>query len=139
MSTPPGPQDPNAYGATPPPPGGGYGATPPGGGYGGDAAPPPNYYGGGSGTPPTPPPPNHLVWAIISVFLCWPLAIPAIINATQVNSKWALGDVAGAQSASANARKFALWATIAGAIAIVIAIIANIAGFAAMSTTGYTS
>ena len=100
MSTPPGPQEP--YGTS----GDGYGQTPP----------PPSYYGGGGNTPPTPPPPNHLVWAIVSIFLCWPLAIPAIIFSTQVNSKWAQGDQAGAQAASSKARKFALWATIAGVI-----------------------
>ena len=97
-----------------------YGGQQPGEGYG--AAPPPDYYGGG-GNPPTPPPPNHLVWAIISVFLCWPLAIPAIIFSTQVNSKWAQGDVQGAEEASRKAKQFALWATILGIIVIILSVI----------------
>lgn len=105
MSTPSNPQDP-------------YGSQPPSDGYG--QTPPPGYYGGGSSTPPSAPPPNHLVWAIISVFLCWPLAIPAIVFATQVNSKWSQGDVVGAQEASSKARKWALWATIAGIVYIVL-------------------
>jgi heme/copper-type cytochrome/quinol oxidase subunit 2 len=60
------------------------------------------------------------VWAILSVILCWPLAIPAIVFSTQVNSKWAMGDVAGAQDASQKAKKFAMWAAIAGVIGFVL-------------------
>ena len=52
----------------------------------------------------TPPPagagsatvPNYMVPAIISIFCCWPLAIPAIIFAAQVNNKAQAGDIAGA-------------------------------------------
>jgi hypothetical protein len=90
------------YGSTPPPP-------PP---------PPPSSYGQGAvqGTPP----PNYLVWAIITVFLCWPLAIPSIVFSTQVNSKWAVGDVAGAQQASQKAKKFAMAAAIAGIVGFVL-------------------
>jgi hypothetical protein len=61
----------------------------------------------------TPPPsggsatvPNYMVPAIISIFCCWPLAIPAIIFAAQVNGKAAAGDVAGAQDASKKAKMF---------------------------------
>src|SRR6185295_2284123 len=63
-------------------------------------------------TPPPPPAggsatvPNYLVPAIISIFCCWPLAIPAIIFATQVNGKVAAGDIAGAQDASKKAKTF---------------------------------
>jgi hypothetical protein len=63
----------------------------------------------------TPPPaggsatvPNNLVIAIISIFCCWPLAIPAIIFATQVNGKVAAGDIAGAQDASKKAKMFGM-------------------------------
>ncbi|HVS21679.1 MAG TPA: CD225/dispanin family protein [Pyrinomonadaceae bacterium] len=65
-------------------------------------------------TPPAPPTasatvPNYLVWAIVSICGCgWPLAIPAIIFATQVNSKLAAGDIAGAQDASKKAKLFAM-------------------------------
>src|SRR2546428_9191037 len=62
----------------------------------------------------TPPPPtggsatvpNYLVPAIISIFCCWPLAIPAIIFAVQVNNKVTAGDIAGAQDASKKAKMF---------------------------------
>ena len=88
--------------------------------YGSSAPPPPppSPYGapGAQGAPP----PNYLVWAIVAVFLCWPLAIPSIVFSAQVNSKWALGDVAGAQAASAKAKTFAMWATIVGVAAGVL-------------------
>jgi Interferon-induced transmembrane protein len=84
----------------------------------GSAPPPPPPYGaqgvpGATGAPP----PNNLVWGILSTVLCClPLGIPSIVFATQVNTKWAAGDVAGAQDASDKARKFAIWAAIAGII-----------------------
>lgn len=49
--------------------------------------------------------PNYLVFAILSTVLCClPTGIPAIVYASQVNTKLALGDVAGAQAASNNAK-----------------------------------
>ena len=94
------------YGSTPPPP------PPP---------PPPSFgYGGVQGAPP----PNYLVWAILSTVLCClPLGIASIVFSTQVNSKWAMGDVAGAQIASEKAKKFAMWAAIAGVIGIVLYVV----------------
>ncbi len=93
------------YGSTPPPP------PPP---------PPPSSPYGGQGAPAAAPP-NYLVWAILSTVLCClPLGIVSIVFSTQVNSKWALGDVAGAQEASAKAKKFAIWAVIAWAIVAVL-------------------
>ncbi|MBX9244212.1 CD225/dispanin family protein [Actinotalea ferrariae] len=128
MSTPPGPQEPTG-------PESPYGSTPPS--YG--SAPPPPAYGGGGGYQPAgSPPPNYLVWAIISVFLCWPLAIPAIVFSTQVNSKWAQGDAAGAADSSRKAKQFALWATILGGIVIVLYIALAAAGVITAATTGTT-
>ena len=88
------------YGSTPPPP------------------PPPSFgYGGVQGTAP----PNYLVWAILSTVLCClPLGVVSIVFSTQVNSKWAMGDVAGAQAASEKAKKFAIWSAIAAAIVAVV-------------------
>ena len=118
------------YGSTPPPPpppgGGGYdgGSTPPppppGGGYNGGAygAPPP---GGGYGGPPAgPPPANNLVLAILGLLCCWPLGIPAVVFAAQVNGKWNAGDQAGAVEAAGKAKKFALIALVLGVIVLVI-------------------
>ena len=97
-----------------------YGSTPP--------PPPPPPYGayGVQGTPP----PNYLVWAILSTVLCClPLGVASIVFAAQVNSKWAMGDVAGAQAASEKAKKFAIWAAIVGVIlGVVIVILQLMAG-----------
>ena len=89
----------------------------------------------------TPPPaggsatvPNNLVIAIISIFCCWPLAIFAIISATQVNSKLAAGDTAGAQEASAKAKKFSYIAIGIGvAFYLIIGLIYGVAIIAALS------
>src|SRR3989449_7732863 len=84
----------------------------------------------------TPPPPaggaatvpNYLVPAIISIFCCWPLAIPAIIFAAQVNSKVAAGDVAGAQDSSKKAKMFSFIAIGIGIVIILIYVIMMILG-----------
>jgi hypothetical protein len=89
----------------------------------------------------TPPPaggtatvPNNLVLAIISIFCCWPLAIAAIIFATQVNSKLAAGDTAGAQEASAKAKKFSYIAIGVGVVFyLIIGLIYGVAIIAAIS------
>jgi len=91
----------------------------------------------------TPPPPaggsatvpNYLVPAIISIFCCWPLAIPAIIFATQVNGKVAAGDIAGAQDASKKAKMFSYIALGIGILEIIFGIIyvVFIVGIAALS------
>ncbi len=88
------PNDP--YNPGPPPPGGGYAAA------------------GG------PPINNWLVPSILTVFCCWPLAIPAIINATKVNNLQAAGDIAGAQAAADSAKR---WTFIALGAGVVIAIL----------------
>lgn len=87
----------------PPPP-----ATPPtppyggGPGYGGPGGP-----GYGGMNPGGTPPKNWLVESIlVTLFCCLPLGVVGIINASSVNTKWAQGDYAGAQEASANAGKF---------------------------------
>lgn len=127
-NTPP-PPPPGEGGSTPPPPppaGGGYGgATPPpppsGGGYDGGAygAPPPPAGGGYGGAPAGPPPSNNLVLAIISLLCCWPIGIPAIVFAAQVNGKWNGGDQAGAIESAAKAKKFATIALVLGTIATI--------------------
>src|SRR6266576_6815433 len=84
---------------------------------------PPPAAGGGTGTVP-----NYLVPAIISIFCCWPLAIPAIIFATQVNSKLAAGDTAGAEDASKKAKMFAFIAIGLGLLCILIYVIMLVLG-----------
>jgi hypothetical protein len=84
---------------------------------------PPPPPGGGSATVP-----NYLVPAIISIFCCWPLAIPAIIFATQVNSKVAAGDIAGAQDASKKAKMFSFIAIGLGVVLGLIYVIMMVLG-----------
>ena len=90
----------------------------------------------------TPPPaaggsatvPNYLVPAIISIFCCWPLAIAAIIFATQVNGKVAAGDVAGAEDASKKAKLFSFIAIGVGLLFyVVMGLIYGVAIIAALS------
>ena len=72
--------------------------------------------------------PNYLVPVIISIFCCWPLAIPAIIFATQVNGKVAAGDIAGAQDSSKKAKMFSFIAIGIGVVCILIYVIMMILG-----------
>ncbi|MFN2576163.1 MAG: CD225/dispanin family protein [Pyrinomonadaceae bacterium] len=74
--------------------------------------------GGGSATVP-----NYMVPAIISIFCCWPLAIPAIIFAAQVNNKAQAGDIAGAQDASKKAKMFSFIAIGIGVVLILIYVV----------------
>lgn len=98
--------------------------------------PPPPVPLPGSGVVIPPGPPvhvdNYLVFAILSTVLCClPAGIPAIVYASQVNSKLQLGDVAGAQLASKNAK---MWCWISfglffgGAALYAVLIMIGIAG-----------
>ena len=98
----------------PPPPPGNYPPPPPPGAF-----PPP-----GGPVPGDAQPDNNLVWAILSTVLCClPLGIVAIIKSTQVSGLWTSGRYAEAQQAADDAKKFAMWGAIAGAIGIVLYLI----------------
>jgi ABC-type multidrug transport system permease subunit len=78
-------------------------------------------YGYPQGPPPGPPPDNYLVWAILSTVLCClPLGIASIVFSSQVSSKWAMGDYAGAVDSSTKAKQFAMWSAIAYVIVLVL-------------------
>ena len=168
MTTPPGPQDPfgssdDPYGQQPPaqgqqPPAYGqqppaYGQQPPAYGQGGyPSYPQPGGYGGGyggggygggyggGGYNAGPPPQNYLVWAILSTVLCClPLGIVSIVFATQVNSKWAAGDVAGAQDSARKAKNFAIWGAVIGLVVSVVYIIGIFAFGWTTTTTSYST
>ena len=57
---------------------------------------------------------NNMTPSIVAIFFFWPLAIPAIINASKVNPLLQQGDYAGAQAAAAESRKWSKWALIVG-------------------------
>jgi hypothetical protein len=67
--------------------------------YGGYPSPTPQYASGSV--------PNYLTQSIlVTICCCWPLGIPAIVFAAQVNGKLAVGDYAGAVEASNKAKMF---------------------------------
>ena len=86
---------------------------------------------------------NNMTMSIVSIFLFWPLAIPAIINASKVAPLAQQGDIAGAQAAAAESKKWSKLALIIGiigwAIGVVgccgITLLGNAVGSAA--TSGY--
>lgn len=62
--------------------------------------------------------PNYLVFAILTTLLCClPAGIPAIVYASQVNSKLQMGDIAGAQLASKNAKMWC-WISAGAGVAV---------------------
>jgi|SRR5690606_32517492 len=85
------------------------------------------------------PPENYLVWAILcTVLCCLPLGIVSIIKSTEVNKLWALGDYAGAQKASADAKKYATWGAIAAVVVWVIYLLFFVViGVGGAMTNGY--
>ncbi|HLR55638.1 MAG TPA: CD225/dispanin family protein [Actinomycetales bacterium] len=79
------------------------------------------------------PPPNYLVFGILTTLLCClPLGVISIIFATQVNTKWQQGDVAGAQKASSNAKNLAIWSALVGAVAVILTFVLTFAGVIAL-------
>ena len=67
---------------------------------------------------------NYLIPAILStIFCCLPLGVVSIIFATQVNSKVASGDIAGAMEASKKAKMFMFIAVGGGLLSWIIGIV----------------
>ena len=67
---------------------------------------------------------NYLIPAILAtLFCCLPVGVVSIIFATQVNSKLASGDTAGAAEASRKAKMFMFIAVGAGLLVWVICIV----------------
>ena len=86
--------------------------------------------------PPPPKPDNYLLWAVLATLLCClPFGIVAIIFATQVDSKYATGDYAGAQIASGRAK---LWSILsAGSLLLfVVLYLGMIVFFGAVGVLG---
>jgi hypothetical protein len=76
-------------------------------------------------------------WAIATLILCfWPTGIVAVVYASQVGNKLALGDITGAQESSRKA-KIWCWVTFGIGIAWFVIAIAAILLAAAASVTVY--
>jgi hypothetical protein len=63
---------------------------------------------------------NNMTMSIVAIFFFWPLAIPAIINASKVNPALQIGDFATAQQARAESKKWSKLALIVGSCVIVL-------------------
>jgi hypothetical protein len=59
---------------------------------------------------------NNMTMSIVAIFLFWPTAIPAIINASKVNTLLQQGDYAGAQQAAAESKRWSKISLIVGLI-----------------------
>jgi len=99
-------------------------------------------YGAPYGPPGGAPPPNYLVWAILSTVLCClPLGVASIVFSAQVNSKYAAGDLAGAQESARKAKLFAIWSAavtvVLTAIIVALAIVGTISSDSTSGTSGY--
>lgn len=74
-------------------------------------------------------PDNNMVWAILStLFCCLPLGIVSIINAAKVDGLYRAGDYEGAQAAADNAKQYAQYSAICGAVIFVIYFFIGLAG-----------
>ncbi len=93
--------------------------------------PPPGY----SGQQP-PQVDNNMTMSIVAIFLFWPLAIPALISASKVNSLLQTGDVAGAQAASTDSKKWSKLALIVGIVWYAVAIVCCIGYVAVIGSLG---
>jgi hypothetical protein len=82
---------------------------------------------------------NNMTMSIVSIFLFWPLAIPAIINASKVNPLLQQGDYAGAQAAAAESKKWSKLALIIGLIGWAIGIICCIIQFVVLGSLSTTA
>jgi len=62
-----------------------------------------------------PLPKSYLTEAILAtLFCCWPLGIPAIVNASKVESRYNAGDYEGAEEASRQAKNYMQYSFFAG-------------------------
>ena len=91
--------------------------------------PPQQPYGAPHGGYPAQQPDSNLVWGILcAVLCCLPLGIVSIVYASKVSGLWAQGRYAEAQTASANAKKWAIWGAVAGIVVGIIYAIIAVAG-----------
>ena len=76
------------------------------------------------------PPKSWLVESILAtIFCCLPFGIAGIVNAAKVESKFARGDLEGAERASANAKKWTLISAALGVLVVLLAFIGTMLGF----------
>lgn len=72
-------------------------------------------------------PDNYLVWSILGLLCCWPLAIFCIIKSSSVNTLWMQGRYAEAKSAAETAKICNIINVILGIICFVIGFVSGLA------------
>ncbi|MBM0236477.1 CD225/dispanin family protein [Micromonospora sp. ATA32] len=90
-------------------------------------------------TPQSQPINNNMTMSIVAIFFFWPLAIPAIINASKVNPLIQQGDYAGAQAAAAESKKWSKLALIIGIAVWAVSLLCCILGGAGAIMSGNSS
>lgn len=93
------------------------------------------------GLPPAGAPPNNnlVLGILVTIFCCLPFGIVSIVKATQVSGLWAQGRPDLAQAAADDAKKWAMWGAIAGAVVAVLYIIfVVVLGAFSFSTSSYS-
>jgi hypothetical protein len=80
-----------------------------------------------------------MTMSIIAIFLFWPLAIPAIINASKVNQLLQQGDFGGAQAAAAESKKWSKLALIIGISLWVVSLLCCVGWFALIASSATTT
>ena len=68
---------------------------------------------------------------LVTLFCCLPFGIVGIVNATKVSTLYNLGNIDGANQASANAKKWAMIGLICGIVVIILYVILITAGIIA--------
>jgi hypothetical protein len=82
---------------------------------------------------------NNMTMSIVSLFLFWPLAIPAIIQASKVNTLLQQGDYHGAEAAAKESRKWSKLAIIIGLVWYAVVLLCCLLGGLAAIFGGNTS
>ena len=86
---------------------------------------------------PNRPPKNWLVESIlVTVFCCLPFGIVGIVHATKVDTKYGAGDYAGAEQASADAKKWTMIGFWIGVAVLVIYLLMFALGIGGMMASG---
>jgi hypothetical protein len=84
-------------------------------------------YGSPGAVQPAPAIPNHMAWAVVSALLFFlPTGIAAIVYASQVKTKLAVGDVMGALHDSTLAKRLCIISMAAGVVIIALWLIASL-------------
>jgi len=75
-------------------------------------------------------PSNHLVWAILALFFCFPLGIIPLVFSLQVDSLWSSGDEVGAVRNAARAKSWSKVLLILAFLGIVLLVLFYVGIFA---------